>query len=283
MKKYIPAPLKELIKTIQDFISWTQQYRLLPIVIENKYHIKQLLYPWDKKYMRLIVNAHDYIKEFTAADILIRPGDTVFDIGANLGVLSAYYSRQAGTTGVVHAFEPVSTTFAMLEENIALNHCQNIHLHHCGISDRAGSVEMSILEQKYHTQNSLGNIQIDITEPKKTEIVSLDTLDTFCTTRNIPTIDFLKVDVEGFEENVFKGAAGLLTAKKISYIQFEISLSPLVGSNNTVASLFATLHTYGYLVYRFDENTKKFSGPIQKEDNNYDNYYASYHDLTTAF
>ena len=70
---------------------------------------------------------------------LIRPGMTVFDVGANIGWYSLNVARlMAGVQ--VHAFEPLPSTFGYLARNVALNSFTNIHLHHFGFSNKADTL-----------------------------------------------------------------------------------------------------------------------------------------------
>ena len=63
----------------------------------------------------------------------IGSGDTVFDIGANFGVMSILMARLAGISGCVHAFEPVPATFSALHENTSRNKCSTVHCHQLAV------------------------------------------------------------------------------------------------------------------------------------------------------
>ena len=279
LKKIVPTPLKVIIKTVIDWLDWVRRYRKIPIVLENKYNIKFVLYPWNSVFMRLASSSHDHIKEFSALEKLVKPGSTIFDVGANVGIISVFLSQKTGNAGTVHSFEPVTETYGMLTETIALNRCKNILPHQLGLSDTQGVAEIYTFDQEFHTLNSLGQVNIGGNIPTKKEEIQLDTIDNFCIKNNIHKIELLKIDVEGFEDSVIKGARNTLKNNTVRYIQFEISEMPLVSINKNSKDIFNLLHGYGYSVYRFDNIKLIFEGPIFTTDNNFDNYYASKENL----
>ena len=109
--------------------------------------------------------------------------------------------------------------------------------------------------------------------------VPCTTLDDFCAAREIARIHFLKVDVEGYERDVFRGAAGLLRERRIDFITFEISQIPLKGAGLTARETFAILEEHGYPSYRFDEQTERFEGPVKDSSEVWTNYFASWKEL----
>jgi FkbM family methyltransferase len=201
-------------------------------------------------------------------------------VGANVGIISVYLSKLATDSGCIHSFEPVKRTYEMLNLTIAINKSVNINTHRLGLSDTVGESDIHTFSEAHHTLNSLGKVDIDGNRPTHTEAIELTTLDTFCKIQNIHNIDVLKIDVEGFEDIVLKGAHTLLQAEKIRYIQFEISEMPLASIGKSSDDIFKILDASLYKVYRFNLQTDKFEGPITTRDNDFDNYYASHEDLT---
>jgi hypothetical protein len=106
--------------------------------------------------------------------------------------------------------------------------------------------------------------------------VPCTTLDEFCGAQGIARIHFLKVDVEGYERDVFRGAARLLAARKIDFIGFEISQIPLQGAGRTAREVFETLAATGYAAYRFEERGDRFEGPVRDSTEVWTNYFASW-------
>ncbi len=144
---------------------------------------------------------------------LVRPGDVVFDVGANLGYYTVLFSYLAGPRGEVHAFEPVPATFERLRESLAREQrFPNVRVRRTAVGDREGS---AVLFQpgSDHGQASLARHAEGSWSagPAVTEHESpLITLDGYARENGVRRIDFLKCDVEGAELAVLRGAAGLL-------------------------------------------------------------------------
>lgn len=136
-------------------------------------------------------------------------GSVLFDIGANVGA----YSLIAASRGIrVHAFEPHPATFARLEENVALNglkvRCHQELLHS---ADELVSVSWSSDEPgaAMHRLGSEGDQVVGVR------------LDGFVGSRGLPAPSYLKVDVDGWEEHVFRGAEAVLSYCKGVLWEFD--------------------------------------------------------------
>jgi FkbM family methyltransferase len=144
---------------------------------------------------------------------LVRRGDVVFDVGANLGYYTLLFSHLAGPRGEVHAFEPVPATFERLAANLERERRSgNVRANRAAVGEKAGS---AVLFQpgSDHCQASLAPHGAGSWSagPAVTEHAApLITLDGYARERRVSRIDFLKCDVEGAELAVLRGAAGLL-------------------------------------------------------------------------
>ena len=105
-------------------------------------------------------------------------------------------------------------------------------------------------------------------------------MDQFCETERIERINFLKVDVEGFELSVLRGAERLLKEHRVDYICFEISKEPLKGAGVESRKVFAALESHGYQAYRFDKTSGSLQGPIQDTSEDWTNFFASWRNLS---
>lgn len=110
----------------------------------------------------------------------------------------------------VYAFEPEIENIERFNENMLANNIVNVELIQKAVSDSQGEMKLNVLESYGH--HSLG--KVSTSKQVGIQAVSVVTLDMFCTSTNIDEIDFLKVDVEGFEMEVFKGAINLFENKK---------------------------------------------------------------------
>ena len=139
----------------------------------------------------------------------INKGDTVFDIGANIGYVSTAMSKLVGQDGKVFAFEAVPMTAKAFTENIKLNNCTNIQLIQKALSDKVGKATFRIPNGgENHSMASMMWHKSD----DDTINVAVDTIviDQDEKLKQI-TPSFIKIDVEGAEGLVVKGMQELIT------------------------------------------------------------------------
>jgi FkbM family methyltransferase len=140
----------------------------------------------------------------------------VFDVGANQGGWAAV-AHEINPQARIHCFEPSAKTFRMLEQNVSL---PNVVLNHFGLGDREETGTLwvysdgALSNALYHRVGTIG-------EQQGTESVRIRTLDNYCSDEGIEAIDFLKVDVEGHELAVFRGAERMFREGRIGIVQFE--------------------------------------------------------------
>ncbi|MFQ6540247.1 MULTISPECIES: FkbM family methyltransferase [Aphanothece] len=125
---------------------------------------------------------------------------TAIDVGANIGCTSLLFSTLARD---VYAFEPSKTTFSFLRKNIERSGATNVHLVNIGLGDKAGEYPLTFSPTNRsggfvsnQTLASVGHV---------TEAINIETMDSICSSLNIPAVDFIKIDVEGFEASVLRG------------------------------------------------------------------------------
>jgi len=255
------------------------------IVVKDIYGTRFVLYPFDRPNLAALVRHPHDVVEFRAIRSLVGTGHIAFDVGANIGVYSVLLSRLCGSTGRVWAIEPVPDTYWRLRETLALNRCENVTPVQSAVCDVTGVVRMSLFGPQFAEWNTLGTPKMTgpdgkLVSPSQSVEVPSWTLDEFCETQRIERINFLKVDVEGFELSVFRGAERLLQERRVDYICFEISQEPLKGAGVESGKVFEALETLGYLAYRFDGTTGAFHGPVRDTAECWTNFFASWKDLS---
>ncbi len=159
--------------------------------------------------------------EFALSEVLFRlakPGAFIVDAGANIGSMSALMGWAAGEHGRLLAFEPHPDNFKLLERNIALSNEQGgfarAEIHNTALGAAAGTAALTIPD---HFGGNEGVPFIGEGSGKKIE-VALSRLDDFL---GPAKVDLCKIDVEGYELEVLKGAAGSIEAGRISHIVYE--------------------------------------------------------------
>lgn len=274
-------------RTRGELLNLRERYRAMrgaPLILQDTHAIRFVLYPWDRPNLLYLRRRSHDVAEFQAIPRLVRPGDVALDIGANVGFYTVLLSRLCGPTGHVWAFEPVPETCWRLRETLALNRCENVIPVQSAVCDKSGTARMNLFEPQFAEWNTLGSppprpVNGKQVSPRESVEVPAQTLDRFCDTERIQRISFLKVDVEGYELSVFRGAERLLKEHRVDYICFEISKEPLKGAGVESRNVFEALEAHGYASYRFDRATGSFQGPIRDTSEAWTNLFASWKDL----
>lgn len=174
-----------------------------------------------------------------------------FDVGANIGQWATSLLEISHKCGgsTIHCFEPSIATFSLLEAAISkLQSGEKVFCINKGLSNSEEDRTLYI-KGEGADGNSLYNRRLEglgITF-EQSEIVQTATLDNYCSKNAITHIDFLKIDVEGHELAVMKGAAGMLKKKAIDFIQFEYG-GCWIDSRVLFIDMYDYLSSFGYVI-----------------------------------
>ena len=175
---------------------------------------------------------------------LVQPGDTVFDVGANFGWYTANLGHLVGVAGRVHAFEPLAPVAEMTWDTIRLNGLEpRVTLVSQGLGSERGTFTVYTFKNLPHGHASASDLGRADAVP---HLCGITTLDAYVAENHVPQINFMKVDVEGHELEVFKGGRQTLSAPEAPVICFEVNLGCLQHRGLRAASLTALLAEYGY-------------------------------------
>ena len=180
---------------------------------------------------------------------LIPSGDIViFDVGANNGSSSEEF-RRLFPNATIHAFEPHPDAFAELRQKFFGD--IKVIGNNCGVADCPGTLHFNITNQSGSSsflnisQDSLYIRGIGVSAVETRE-VAVTSVDDYCRARNIQHIDFLKIDVQGFEPKVLEGAAEMLARHAIGAIQTEIIFRDFYQQPASFFAIEKCLQAYGY-------------------------------------
>jgi FkbM family methyltransferase len=138
---------------------------------------------------------------------LLRAGDTMVDVGANIGNMALAAAAGVGPDGRVYAFEPHPRIFRFLQGNIQLNHRANVIPVMCAVGSEDATLTFTdVVSDDMNRISSEGS--------RRVRQVALDSY-----LADVPKIRVLKVDVEGYELSVFEGASAVLN--RTDYVHFE--------------------------------------------------------------
>lgn len=255
-------------------------YKNKPVILTDKYGMRFVIYPYAHEPLEKLISRRYLVGEYRAISKILKEGDVVIDIGANIGTHSVYMSKIVGNMGKIYAFEPVLDTSWELRENLALNRVDNVHVVNAAIKDGDGVEKINIFPKDFSAWNSFGKPDTQESTPISSEMVTTYKLDTFVNKENINHIDFLKIDAEGSEKDILLGSKDTLSSGKIDVLSFEVSKIPMKGMGVSTKDIFDILKSFDYKIYEFDSRKNIFIGPIDDSNVEYENYYASRRDLT---
>jgi FkbM family methyltransferase len=178
---------------------------------------------------------------------------TVFDVGANTGQTVLKWNKFF-PKAEYYCFEPVGSTMATLKNNTAK--LKNIHYYQCALGAEQKEAEIVLCEDS--SLNSFVDTVKEIGE--KTETVQIKTLDRICQAEGISYIDVLKIDTEGFDVEVLKGATSMLKENKITFIQVEAGMNPTNKLHVPLQSFVDFLAPYGYVLFGIYEQHLEWTG-----------------------
>lgn len=171
---------------------------------------------------------------------LVKDGMTVIDIGANIGELTLNFAKRVGANGKIFSFEPSPINFQKCERNISLNENlkNNITLFNLALGEKEGTAYLQTRDEHNLGMNAIGEIGVE---------VQMKTLDTVVLENKIQKCGLIKMDVEGFELKVLKGAAKTISDfKPILFMEMNNEL--LLRQGDSVSDLLYWLKQHQYKV-----------------------------------
>ena len=150
---------------------------------------------------------------------LAREARIVFDVGANAGIYSlAALSSNPGA--IVYAFEPTPEIAARLRSAVELNGLEQLNVEEAAVMAEPGYAALIRCRGADGANDGMNFVQ---KESERGERVRTESLDTFCRARAIDKIDLMKIDVQGQEASVLRGATDLLKEGRIGAILLELN------------------------------------------------------------
>jgi FkbM family methyltransferase len=161
---------------------------------------------------------------------------TIFDVGANDGQtaikLVGLYPNAS-----IHSFEPNPDCCQTLKRAFG----DKIAVHQSAVGSRNGEIGFD---------RSIGHSTLfSVNDNVTSEIVPITTIDQFCADNSIETIDFLKIDTEGHDLEVIKGASRILAEQKIGIVQAEVSMSARNSFQIQFPVIHAEIERHGYALF----------------------------------
>lgn len=173
---------------------------------------------------------------------LIQPGMHVFDVGANFGYFTLIFARLVGSLGHVWAFEPTVEYGRRLRWHVERN----------GLSGTVTVLDYGLSDASRHLEISIGDSSATLhryyESVRAHETVRLQSLDEAISTLRPPKIDVMKIDIDGHEPAMLRGAKGVLTRFRPSLV-LEFAQECLDSAGSDVRELKLQLEDLGYVLY----------------------------------
>jgi FkbM family methyltransferase len=167
----------------------------------------------------------------------LKPGMNAVDVGGNIGYYAMLEARLVGPSGKVIAIEPMPENSEQLCNNVKNNGYENIHIHKMAIGDRDGTALMYIAgKSNWHSLHPP-------MEAKGEMKVPVSTLDSLLARYNFPSVDLVRMDLEGYEIVVIEGMKQ--TLRKYGPLLL-IELHPLLVGTQAMEKYLRTLEALGY-------------------------------------
>jgi FkbM family methyltransferase len=214
-----------------------------PVVCATRYGMKIVLDPYGDRGVEASILATGGYEDGTLGvmQAVLQTGDRFLDIGANVGLMSLVAAGAVGPNGRVDSFEPLPEIGQLLASSVAINHLPNVRVHPFALGSAPSMLTMS-----RHLEINRGSASLAFKGSEENQIqIRIETLDGFEAETRAQPPAMIKIDVEGWELEVVKGAVGTLSRDPKPVLCIEFSTShPLQGG--TPQSMFDMLEGLGY-------------------------------------
>jgi FkbM family methyltransferase len=177
----------------------------------------------------------------------------IFDVGANTGQTVLKWNKFF-PKAEYYCFEPVNSTMLALKNNTAKY--KNIHYYQCALGAESKQADITLCHDP--SLNSFVDSVKEIGE--KTEKVQINTIDEICELESLNFIDVLKIDTEGFDIEVLKGAVRMLETNRIMFIQVEAGMNPYNKLHVPLQNFVDYLAQYNYVLFGIYEQHLEWNG-----------------------
>ena len=234
------------MKTKFDIVLW-DLYKKDPTSVFHTNRLRYALFPKDNAVTASIIQGwqyEEYMFDFLEQNQIDCRGKDIVDIGANNGNFAIDFAHLVGDSGKVHSYEPQRIIYYQLCGNIFINGLDNVYCYNNAIGSCVDSVYIESPDYFDKGSVNFGNVKVS-TEGERVVQVPLDSF-------TFDDIVFIKIDVQGYELNVIKGAVNTI-AKHRPYLFVEFEEDLLVEAGTNEKELQKEIEDLGYVVKRFQE------------------------------
>lgn len=212
---------------------------------KNVFPVYNFIYPYFKR--------RQDKEEIALMQKHIKKGDVILDIGANIGFYTQILSGLVGAAGKVYAFEPDETNYNYLIKNVG--HLKNVVFYNKAVSDKPGKITLyhsdllNVDHKTYQTENYISTTEIDC--------IAIDDI----ISEN--KVDFIKIDIQGYEYFAFKGMQQILEKNKSVKVLTEFYPYGINQSGVSCYDFLGLLTAANFKLSIFDNNMLR---PFKQEE-----------------
>jgi len=198
----------------------------------------------------LIYGLYNEQNEINNMRSILRPGMTVFDIGAHQGLFTIVAALAIGKAGKVYAFEPVPSQYRLLRLNCQINRLKNVVPKCLAVSNKVGTAQFFEVAKEQANYSSMKPPASDIKASVRHTFIRTTDLCSYMAQCGIDTVDFIKIDVEGGERDVIEGGHTLWNSPSAPIILLEVNDIRTRAWGYRAASLLTPFQMRGYHMFR---------------------------------
>ncbi|MBI5708207.1 MAG: FkbM family methyltransferase [Armatimonadetes bacterium] len=172
---------------------------------------------------------------------VLKPGMTVLDVGANVGLYTLFMARRVGPEGRVVAIEADPDTAVILERNVRASGFSNVTIANVAVGSELGNLRFQ------RSAKNRGESHISSAGEAGSVEVPVKTLDSLCAELSLGPIGYVKMDVEGYEVAALQGFHSRLASDRAMVVQTELMPRHLARYGKTPEDLRAALEPLGYV------------------------------------
>jgi FkbM family methyltransferase len=172
-------------------------------------------------------------------------GGVFLDVGANIGIYTLAMARAAGPSGSVHSFEPNPASFERLSHHVLQNGLANVRLNQVAVGSAEGRAKLNAPTKENSGAASLLSTNMPARFEARPIEVQVTSLDAYCSSHAFERVDVIKIDCQGYELKVLKGASTVLqTFQPRLLLEYDVDWLLATGTSGT--ELYSTLKRAGY-------------------------------------
>jgi len=197
-------------------------------------------------------------------------GKTVYDIGGYEGIFTLFFAREVGEHGMVITFEPNPVSYRKIIDNVKVNQFDNVKVFNFAIGERKSTAKLVLEDFEVGTGEIMSDNDVTISsmKGKKYVQVEIDSIDGLIYDGVIPKPQFIKIDVEGFELEVLKGAATNLEQSR-PQLFIEIHGDGIENKKKNLRNIVEFLSRYRYEIVHVESG-------LSVSANNYGDAYKGH-------